>query len=272
MRRLLKRFLLRVRATLSAQQDRDTRAELDLHLRLLEEEYVAKGVAPSEARRLARREFGNPAVFQDASRDLFSFHPIEDLVRDLRYAGREMRRSAGFTAIAVSSLAIGIGAATATFAVTEAVMLRVLPVRSPERLVAFTTSADGGWATWSYAAFARWQRLPASGGLYEVAAASDVRPFRSAHGSGESPEEVPVCLVSHNYFDAIGVRVVLGRPFVAGDADDRFLGLFNRIDEGILNRCRCRETSWLLGIRRRPGQSEMAPRQQDRERDLPERF
>src|SRR6476620_6884539 len=201
---LLKRVLLRLRATLSAQQDRDTRTELDLHLRLLEEEYLAKGVAASDARRLARREFGNPAVFQDASRDLFSFHPIEDLIRDLGYAGREMRRSAGFTAIAVGSLAVGIGAATATFAVTEAVMMRPLPVRNPERLVAFTTAADGGWATWSYAAFARWQRLPASGGLYEVAAASDVRPFRSARGSGESPEEIPVSLVSHNYFDAIG--------------------------------------------------------------------
>src|SRR4029453_4831166 len=96
--------------------------------------------------------FGNPAVFQEASRDLFSFHLLEDLVRDLRYAGREMRRSAGFTAIAVSSLAVGIGAATATFAVTEAVMLRPLPVRSPERLTAFTTADDSGWGRGVYGA------------------------------------------------------------------------------------------------------------------------
>ncbi len=236
MPRLLKRFLLRLRATLSTQQDRDTRAELDLHLRLLEEEYLAKGVAPSDARRLARREFGNPAVFQDASRDLFSFHPIEDLIRDLRYAGREMRRSAGFTSIAVGSLAVGIGAATATFAVTEAVMMRPLPVRNPERLVAFTTAADRGWATWSYAALARWQRLPASGGLYEVAAASDVRPFRSARGSGESPEEVPVSLVSHNYFDAIGARVVLGRPFAGRDAVAPGTGAVAIISDGFWRR------------------------------------
>ena len=193
-------------------------------------------MAPDDAQRLARREFGNPAVFQDASRDLFSFHPIEDLVRDLRYAGREMRRSAGFTAIAVASLAVGIGAATATFAVTEAVMLRPLPVRNPERLVAFTTAADSGWATWSYAAFARWQRLPASGGLYEVAAASDVRPFRSARGSGESPEEVPVSLVSHNYFDAIGARVVLGRPFAARDAAAPGTGAVAIVSDGFWRR------------------------------------
>ena len=236
MPRLLKRLLLRLRATVSAQQDCDTRAELDLHLRLLEEEHLAKGMAPDAAQRLARREFGNPVVFQDASRDVFSFHTIEDLVRDLRYAGREMRRSVGFTAIAVASLAVGIGAATATFAVTEAVMLRPLTVRNPARLVAFTTAADSGWATWSYAAFARWQRLPASGGLYEVAAASDVRPFRSARGSGESPEEVPVSLVSHNYFDAIGARVVLGRPFAARDAAAPGTGAVAIVSDGFWRR------------------------------------
>jgi hypothetical protein len=135
-------------------------------------------------------------VFQDASRDLFSFQLIADLARDVRYTGREMRRSAGFTAIAVASLAIGIGAATATFAVIEAVLLRPLPVRNPERLIAFTTAAEGGWATWSYAAFTRWQR--ASGGLYEAAAASDVRSFRSTRGGSAPPEEVSVSLVSDN--------------------------------------------------------------------------
>jgi predicted permease len=233
---LLKRLLLRLRATFSARQDRDTQAELDLHLRLLEEEHVAKGMAPDAAQRLSRREFGNPAVFQDASRDLFSFHPIEDLIRDLCYAGREMRRSAGFTVIAVGSLAVGIGAATATFAVTEAVMLRPLTVRSPAHLVAFTTAADSGWATWSYAALARWQRLPASGGLYEVAAASDVRPFRSARGSGESPEEVRVSLVSHNYFDAIGARVVLGRPFAARDTPAPGTGTVAIVSDGFWRR------------------------------------
>ena len=134
MPRLLKRLLLLLRATLSPQQDRETRIELDLHLRLLEEEFVSQGMTPDDARRLARREFGNPAVFQEMSRDVVSFHWLEDLVRDLRYAGREMRRAPGFTVIAVSSLAVGIGAATATFAVTEAVMLRPLPVRSPERV------------------------------------------------------------------------------------------------------------------------------------------
>jgi predicted permease len=234
MPRLLKRFLLRLRATLSARQDRETRAEFELHLQLLEEEYVSKGMAPGDARQLARREFGNPAVFQDASRELFSFQLIADLARDVRYTGREMRRSAGFTAIAVASLAIGIGAATATFAVIEAVLLRPLPVRNPERLIAFTTAAEGGWATWSYAAFTRWQR--ASGGLYEAAAASDVRSFRSTRGGSAPPEEVSVSLVSDNYFDAIGAPVVFGRPFVASDAATPGAGAVAIVSDGYWRR------------------------------------
>ena len=86
----------------------------------------------------------------------------------------------------------------------------------------------------SYAAFARWQR--ASGGLYEAAAASDVRPFRSAHGSGEPPEEVPVSLVSANYFDAIGSRVVFGRPFATSDAASPGTGAVAIVSNGFWRR------------------------------------
>jgi predicted permease len=231
---MLKRLLLRLRATFSAQQDRETRTELDLHLQLLEEEYLAEGMPPDDARRLARREFGNPAAFEDASRDLFSLRLIEDLVRDLRYTGREMRRSVGFTAIAVSSLAVGIGAATATFAVTEAVMLRPLSVRHPERLVAFSAAADDGWRMWSYAAFVRWQR--ASGGLYSAAAASDVRSFRSPRDGAQPSEDVPVSLISHNYFDVIGARVVFGRPFAASDVASPGTGAVAIVSDGFWRR------------------------------------
>ena len=107
-----------------------------------------------------------------------------------------MRRSAGFTAIAVGSLAVGIGAATATFAVTEAVMLRPLPVRSPDAWSRSPLRLMAAGRTWSYAAFARWQRLPAQEVSTRWRPASDVRPFRSARGSGEPPEEVRVSLVS----------------------------------------------------------------------------
>ena len=169
----------------------------------------------------------NPAT------DLFSFHTIEGLVRDLRQAGRDMRRSAGFTAVAVASLAVGIGAATATFAATEAVMLRPLRVDNPERLVAFTTAADNGWATWSYAAFSRWQRIH---GLYEVAAASDVRPFRSSRRGDAPADDVPVSLVSHNYFAATGARIRWGRAFTGADAPAPGTGAVAIISDGFWRR------------------------------------
>ncbi len=149
----LTRWFLRVRATLSARHDQELRDELQLHLNLLAEEYIAQGIPPDLARQRAHREFGNATRFQEASHDLFSFRLLEEFVQDLRYAVREIRRSPGFTCIAVSSLAVGIGAVTATFAVVDAFMLRGLPVREPERLVAFSTSDSSNWGSWPYCGF-----------------------------------------------------------------------------------------------------------------------
>jgi predicted permease len=212
----LTRFLLRTRATFSARHDRELRYELQLHLRLLEEEYTAQGIRPDLARQRAHREFGNATLFQEASHNLFSFRPLEDFIQDLQYATREMRRSLGFTCISVLSLAIGIGAVTAAFAVIDAFMLRGLPVRHPERLVAFSTAENPRWGSWPYVAFTRWRDSPDV--LFDVAASSDVRPYDSPlRGSGR-PGEVRVSLVSANYFHVMGVDVARGRALV--DADD----------------------------------------------------
>ena len=135
----LTRWLVRARATFSGRRDQDLHAELELHLELLEEEYAAQGISPDAARRLAHRDFGNATLYREVSHDLFSFRLIEDLVQDLRYAVRELRRTVGFTCIAIGSLAVGIGAVTTAFAIVDAFMLRGLPVRAPDRLVAFST-------------------------------------------------------------------------------------------------------------------------------------
>ena len=219
MRGWLKRFLLRARATLSSRHDREVRDELALHLQLMEEEYLSQGVAPDQARQRARREFGNPTLIQEASHDLFSFRAAEELARDLRYAAREARRSVSFTCIAVGSLAIGIGAATATFAVIDAVMLRPLPVRAPDRLIAFSTASDKAWTNWSYAAFARWRN--ASADLYSAAASSEVMPLNMAADGSAPSDDVRVTLVSDNYFQVVGADIVLGRSFAASDTAAR---------------------------------------------------
>jgi predicted permease len=205
----LTRWVIRARATLSARHDRELRDELQLHLHLLTEEFTAQGMPPDLARQRAHREFGNAALFQEASHDLFSFRVVEDLFQDLRYAIREMRRSAGFTCISVLSLAFGIGAATATFVVIDAFMLRGLPVREPERLVAFSTSDSSTWGRWPYAAFTRWRNSPDA--LFEAAAAADVSSFDVPLRGSETPAEVRVSLVSANYFEVMGAGIALGR-------------------------------------------------------------
>lgn len=210
------RWLLRARATLSARLDRELRDELQLHLRLLEEEYIAQGIPPEVARRRAHREFGNATLFQEASHNLFSFRLLEDLIQDLRYAVREMRRSAGFTCIAVLSLAVGIGAVTAAFAVVDAFMLRGLPVREPDKLVAFSTSDSSAWGSWPYASFTWWRNSPDA--RFEVAAASDVRSHDVPLRGSEKPGEVRVSLVSANYFRVMGADIALGRDLTDQDA------------------------------------------------------
>ena len=219
MPRWIARFVIRVRATLFAGRERELRDEMQLHLQLLEDEYAALGMTRPEARRLARREFGNATLYQEASHDLFSFRLLEDLAQDFRYALRELRRTPAFSFISIASLAVGIAAVTTTFTIVDAFMLRGLPVRDPDRLVAFSTAGSPTWVSWPYSAFVKWRSTPQA--LIEVAAASDVRTVGSSRVSATGPRasaagnEARVTLVSANYFRVMGVRLSVGRSFLA---------------------------------------------------------
>jgi predicted permease len=206
----LNRLILRIRATASSQRDRELRQELELHLRLLEEEYRSQGMTAEHARQHALRDFGNPTLIRESSHDLFSFRPLEDLWRDFHYALREMRRSAAFTLIVIASLAIGIGAATATFAIADAIFLRTLPVREPHRLAAFSTLGNRDWGTWSYATFKRWREM--SGGIYDVAASGELT-LDLDERAAERQEQGSVALVSDNYFHVLGADMTMGLGF-----------------------------------------------------------
>src|SRR4051794_23969262 len=108
--------------------------ELRYHFEKLVRDFVAEGVTPDEARRRARLEFGGLDQIKDECRDVRGLW-LEDFAKDLRYTARTLRRSPGFLAVAVLSLALGIGANTAIFTLINAVMLRSLPVREPASLV-----------------------------------------------------------------------------------------------------------------------------------------
>jgi putative ABC transport system permease protein len=126
-RRLL--MLLRRR-----QLDQDLEEEMRLHLELREQEQMERGLAPDEAWYAARRQFGNPTLLKEVSREMWGWNSLEQFIQDLRYGLRQLRLSPGFAVVAILSLALGIGANTAIFQLLDAVRFRNLPIPNPEEL------------------------------------------------------------------------------------------------------------------------------------------
>jgi hypothetical protein len=180
--------------------------EIREHLDEKSEELVAGGMSREEAAAAARREFG------EDGRRVWRWLHVENLLMDIRYGLRTLRKNPGFTAAAVLTLALGIGANTALFSVIDAVLLRAPPFHDPGRLVA-VNSVDlrhpSSTGEVSYPAFLDWRSRSHS---FEAMSVWNTTSF--TYTGGDQPESVAGVVVSANLFSTLGVSPAIGRGFV----------------------------------------------------------
>jgi predicted permease len=201
---LLRRIaLLRRRSRL----DRDLEEELRFHLEMGAEAARARGSSEEDARRAARLRLGSPTLIREDGRAATGFPRAEALGQDLTLAARRLRRSPGFTTAAVLTLALGIGASSALFALVDAVLLRPLPYPAPERLI----------SVWEAEGAVRGAVAPANIADYRVPAFESLAAWHPVEKdlSGEGPPDALFGqAVTAEFFAVLGVGPVHGRPFL----------------------------------------------------------
>jgi len=202
--------------------DTERARELESHVEIETDENIARGMAPDEARYAAQRRLGNRLQIREEIYRMNTIGWLDTLWQDVRFGARLLRRTPGFTVIAVLSLTLGIGANTAIFQVMDAVRLRALPVSHPEQLVevriARPRSRNGNFTN-RYAELSnpQWEQIRArQEGFSGVLAWAPQSLGLSAGGEVRKAEGL---VVSGNFFEVLGVPAARGRVFTA--ADDR---------------------------------------------------
>jgi len=190
----------------------ELREELQFHLEEEADDRRADGLPEDEARWAARRDLGNVTMLREDTRTLWTWTLVEQFAQDVRYALRTLRRSPGFAAVVILTLAIGIGVNTAIFSVVNAVVLRPLPYRDPAALVLIDPSPLSLAPPWLTAAWRDRART-----LSDFAGFNGPRPATLVH-EGAS-QQIDAADVTWNFLSFLGVAPVIGRDFVASDAD-----------------------------------------------------
>jgi len=189
-------------------------ADIRDHIERETQDNIDRGMSPQDARSAAHRKFGNVTLVKEETREVWSFTWLEHLLADIRFGLRMLRKSPGFTAVAMLTLALGIGANTAVFSLVYAVLLQPLPYKNPASLVVLNeTTPKVGTVSVSYQNFLDWRAQSHS--FSQMAAVHQI-DFNLAGIS--QPENISGDAVSPEYLSMMGVRPFLGRDFGASEA------------------------------------------------------
>lgn len=198
-----------------ARFERELQEEMRLHAQMKAEKNMAGGLERDEAHCAAQRQLGNALLQQEQSREQWGFRFLESVLQDMRYGARGLRNSPGFSAIALLTLALGIGATTAIFSIVYAVLLRPLPYKDSQRIVTISTVSS------MFPEFMLGQAIPnlndikARAKSFESIATYQLKSF-TLTGTGE-PEQINAAGTSSNFLDIFSVHPLLGRAFVPSD-------------------------------------------------------
>ena len=204
----------------SKKLDADLDEELRGHIDLAIEENRARGMNETQARNAALRAFGGITQIRETYRVQRGLPWLEQAVRDIRYAARQLRKSPGFALTAILTLALGIGAATSVFSVVNAVLLKPFAFRDPDRLVVLREAVEDKVSSERESIpnnYRHFQRLKKTAATLEDAAIF-AQLGKSVSPNGDHPRIVGAVIASPNLFRLLGVQPILGRDFIEEDA------------------------------------------------------
>src|SRR6059058_2260658 len=206
-----------------AETERELEQELASHIAMRADHLERVGLTRAEAERRARIEFGGHERFKEECREAIAGNFIDILIQDVRFSLRMLRKSPGFALIAVTTIALSIGATTAVFSVVEATLLRPLPYAEPAQLVSIQADLPGLGANDVGISQPEWQDLQESGIFQYVSPTW----FDENNLTGSSqPARVRLLLVAPNYFALLAVQPQLGRAF---DPQDHSPGIIPEV-------------------------------------------
>jgi putative ABC transport system permease protein len=198
----------------------ETRRELAAHLDLLTERYIRAGMTAEEARAAAHRRMGNVTIVAEDVDAMNGIAPLDGVIQDLRYAGRQIRRSPGFSAVVIATLALGIGGTTAVFSVVHGVLLAPLPYREPGQLVRLYQIEPGKPDTRNVLTATHFGFVRDHAASFEDMAAiylySETGADLAGHGRAR---RLRTLRVTSGYFATLGARLLNGPGFDRSDED-----------------------------------------------------